>query len=149
MRRTMPEKERAFRVPLVPLIPMLGILSCLIVAFSLPADTWIRLVVWMLIGFDIYYHYGYRRSRLEPTLLSPKDTNAPEQSNHAHNDNRAGIRTLYILGVIVSVACFFTGLWHQASAGWESSKVLLIVAFLFGAFHLIYYGLKLVKDMRR
>lgn len=134
MRRTMPEQERAFRVPLVPLIPMLGILSCLIVAFSLPADTWIRLVVWMLIGFDIYYHYGYRRSRLE--------------SSPDHSMNRMGINTLYILGVVVSVACFFTGLWHQASAGWGSSKVLLVVALIFGAFHFVYYGMKLVQSFK-
>lgn len=156
MRRTMPEQERAFRVPLVPLIPMLGILSCLIVAFSLPADTWIRLVVWMLIGFDIYYHYGYRRSRLEQSANAASATkNQSTQSGQSaasaqssQSPTREGIRTLYVLGVIVSVACFFTGLWHQASAGWESSKVLLVVALVFGAFHLIYYGLKLVRSFR-
>ena len=57
VRKTMPEKERAFKTPGVPLIPILGIVTCFIIMISLPPDTWIRLVVWMLIGLDIYISY--------------------------------------------------------------------------------------------
>ena len=66
VRRTMPDRERAFRVPWVPAIPIMGIISCFIVMISLPADTWIRLIVWMLIGLDVYLSYGIFHSRLDP-----------------------------------------------------------------------------------
>ena len=62
MRRTHPNAARPFRVPFVPLIPILGILTCLLLMFSLPAENWLRLGVWLLIGFAIYFGYGRRHS---------------------------------------------------------------------------------------
>src|SRR5205085_422120 len=47
MRRTHPHLERPFRVPGAPLTPILGILSCLLLMFSLPEENWLRLVVWL------------------------------------------------------------------------------------------------------
>jgi APA family basic amino acid/polyamine antiporter len=64
MRRTHPEAKRPFRVPLVPLVPILGIASCLLLMFSLPPETWLRLVVWLGLGFLIYFTYGRRHSHL-------------------------------------------------------------------------------------
>ena len=64
MRRTHPEAERPFRAPLYPLVPILGILSCLLLMFSLPVENWYRLIVWMAIGLAIYFLYGYRHSEL-------------------------------------------------------------------------------------
>ena len=54
MRKKMPELPRAFKTPMVPLVPILGIATCLFMMVFLPMDTWIRLLVWMLIGLDIY-----------------------------------------------------------------------------------------------
>ena len=62
MRRTNPNAERPFRVPLVPLVPILGILLCLLLMFSLPIENWIRLFVWLAIGFVIYFGYGRKHS---------------------------------------------------------------------------------------
>jgi len=62
MRRTNPEAERPFRAPLVPLVPILGILTCLLLMFSLPVANWWRLIIWLLIGFVIYFAYGRRHS---------------------------------------------------------------------------------------
>jgi APA family basic amino acid/polyamine antiporter len=62
MRRTHPDAERPFRAPLVPLVPILGILTCLVLMFSLPAENWLRLGAWLLIGFIIYFGYGRRHS---------------------------------------------------------------------------------------
>ena len=45
-------------------IPILGILICLMLMFSLPWQNWVRLVVWLAIGFVIYFGYGYRHSVL-------------------------------------------------------------------------------------
>ncbi|HVP37763.1 MAG TPA: amino acid permease [Candidatus Saccharimonadales bacterium] len=58
MRYTNPKAERPFRVPFVPLIPILGILSCLLLMFSLPVENWWRLIGWLLVGFLIYFGYG-------------------------------------------------------------------------------------------
>ncbi len=64
MRKKMPDAPRAFRTPLVPLVPILGIGVCLFMMVFLPADTWIRLVVWMIIGLDVYLFYGMKNSVL-------------------------------------------------------------------------------------
>ena len=62
MRKKMPDAPRAFRTPLVPLVPILGVAVCLFMMVFLPLDTWIRLLVWMIIGFDLYLFYGMKYS---------------------------------------------------------------------------------------
>ncbi len=64
MRWHEPDAPRPFRCPLVPLVPMLGIGFCLLLMFSLPAENWLRLVVWLLIGFGVYFGYGRHHSAL-------------------------------------------------------------------------------------
>jgi APA family basic amino acid/polyamine antiporter len=64
MRRTNPGAVRPFRAPFVPLTPLLGIALCLLLMFSLPAENWLRLFVWLGIGMAIYFAYGRRHSRL-------------------------------------------------------------------------------------
>lgn len=62
MRKKMPDAPRAFRTPFVPLVPILGVFVCLFMMVFLPLDTWIRLIVWMMIGFDFYLFYGMKNS---------------------------------------------------------------------------------------
>jgi len=64
LRKKEPNLERPFRTPFVPLVPILGILTCILMMVSLPADTWIRLIVWLAIGFVIYFTYGKKNSKL-------------------------------------------------------------------------------------
>ncbi len=64
MRRTNPDAQRPFRAPLYPFVPILGILACLLLMFSLPVENWYRLIIWMVIGFVIYFSYGYSHSEL-------------------------------------------------------------------------------------
>lgn len=64
LRKTRPDIERPFRTPLVPLIPILGALICVVQMAALPMDTWLRLIIWMAIGFVIYFAYGYHHSKL-------------------------------------------------------------------------------------
>ena len=65
LRKSRPEIERPFRTPFVPLVPMLGAGFCLLQMFSLPFDTWLRLIIWMAIGFVIYFTYGIKKSKLQ------------------------------------------------------------------------------------
>lgn len=64
MRVKMPNAARAFKTPLVPLVPILGMLICLGMMAFLPADTWIRLIIWMAIGIVIYFAYSKKNSFL-------------------------------------------------------------------------------------
>ena len=64
LRRSDSEVFRPFRVPGVPAVPVLGILFCLLLMAGLPLETWVRLVVWLVIGLVIYMAYGRSHSRL-------------------------------------------------------------------------------------
>jgi APA family basic amino acid/polyamine antiporter len=68
MRRTNPDAKRPFRAPFSPLTPILGIALCLLLMFSLPPENWVRLAVWLLIGFAIYFFYGRRHSVMAKML---------------------------------------------------------------------------------
>ncbi|HZA98711.1 MAG TPA: amino acid permease [Gemmatimonadales bacterium] len=68
LRRKRPDLDRPFRTPLVPLVPILGILSCFGLMATLPGDTWLRLIVWLLIGFVIYFAYSRKHSVLQREL---------------------------------------------------------------------------------
>jgi APA family basic amino acid/polyamine antiporter len=65
LRRKQPDRPRSFRVPLVPLIPILSIACCLLLMMGLPLITWIRFVVWLLIGLLIYMTFGSKHSQLQ------------------------------------------------------------------------------------
>jgi APA family basic amino acid/polyamine antiporter len=64
LRVKQPDAPRTFKVPLVPLIPILGVATCMFMMVYLPADTWIRLGAWMLLGIVIYFVYSKKRSVL-------------------------------------------------------------------------------------
>lgn len=64
LRRTRPDLERAFRVPFSPVLPILAALICVYLAINLSLETWIRFLVWMVIGFALYFGYGQRHSRV-------------------------------------------------------------------------------------
>ncbi len=64
LRRTRPDIDRPFKVPFMPVIPILGIACCVGLMFTLPADTWLRLLAWLAIGFAVYYFYGRKHSVL-------------------------------------------------------------------------------------
>lgn len=64
LRKTRPDLPRAFKTPWVPFVPIMGILVCFYLMYALPLDTWIRLFVWMAIGFVVYFAYSKKNSKL-------------------------------------------------------------------------------------
>ena len=64
MRQTNPDAERPFRAPLYPFVPLAGIGICGLLMFSLPSENWLRLIVWLGLGFMIYFVYGRHHSHM-------------------------------------------------------------------------------------
>jgi basic amino acid/polyamine antiporter, APA family len=77
LRYKQPDLKRPFRTPFVPVVPVLGILFCLYLMAGLPLDTWLRLIIWLVIGMAIYFLYGRKHSVLgkkaeQPAVEAPK-----------------------------------------------------------------------------
>jgi APA family basic amino acid/polyamine antiporter len=64
LRRTRPDLDRSFRVPWSPVLPVLAALVCLYLMVNLSIETWLRFLVWMVLGFVIYFAYGQRHARV-------------------------------------------------------------------------------------
>jgi APA family basic amino acid/polyamine antiporter len=81
LRRTRPDLERAFRCPGVPVVPILAILAAVYLMLNLPGATWLRFLIWMLIGLVVYFSYGARKSRLvtDPNYSREADAAAAER----------------------------------------------------------------------
>lgn len=68
-------KQLIFSVPLVPFLPGVSILINIYLMMMLDVMTWIRFVVWMIIGLSIYLLYGVWNSNIRQRKLSSKATN--------------------------------------------------------------------------
>ncbi len=73
LRRTRPDLERPFRVPLSPWLPWVSALACTWLMLNLSNETWVRFVVWLAIGFIIYFSYSRRHSLVGQTLSATKE----------------------------------------------------------------------------
>ena len=130
MRKKMPDAPRAFKTPFVPLVPVLGIITCLFMMAFLPADTWIRLLIWMAIGFDVYIAYGLKNSKLQVQIPSRTDQ-----------------LILRASGAIISILLVFVALWYQQTIGWAGSKTLMTIAIVIVLLHSLFVWNRL-KDLK-
>jgi basic amino acid/polyamine antiporter, APA family len=62
LRRSDPQRRRAFRVPFVPWFPLVSVVLCGGLMTGLTVITWVRFVVWLALGLVIYFLYSRRRS---------------------------------------------------------------------------------------
>ena len=65
LRKTQPDRPRSFRVPWCPVMPVISIVFCLVLMLALPLLTWLRFVIWLVVGLVIYTMFGRRNSVLE------------------------------------------------------------------------------------
>jgi APA family basic amino acid/polyamine antiporter len=72
LRYTRPDLKRPFRVKWIWFVSLMGVLFCAAMAASLPSGTWLRLVLWSVLGILIYLFYGYRNSRLRLAQAEPR-----------------------------------------------------------------------------
>jgi len=71
LRKNRPDLQRSFKVPFNPVLPIVAALFCLYLALNLSIETWLRFLVWMALGFAIYFLYGYRHSRVGQGFGAP------------------------------------------------------------------------------
>ncbi|MEJ7739983.1 MAG: amino acid permease [Chitinophagaceae bacterium] len=129
LRVKQPDIPRAFRTPLVPLIPILGVITCLFMMVFLPLDTWIRLLVWMLIGFDLYLFYGMKKSVLSDHL----------PATHARSNRIVSICGLFLVAILIVVALIH----HYGSEESTQDWGLYIFSLVFAAIHLLVFLLRM------
>ncbi|WP_167101744.1 amino acid permease [Mycobacterium sp. DL592] len=86
LRRTRPDLKRAFRCPWVPVVPVLAVLAAFYLMLNLPAATWIRFGVWMVLGIVVYFIHGRRHSRLatDPNYSREADAEAARKRKSAN-----------------------------------------------------------------
>jgi APA family basic amino acid/polyamine antiporter len=79
LRRTRPDLPRAFRTPAAPVVAGLAALLCLYLMLNLTGGTWVRFLVWMALGFVVYFAYSYRNSRIRGDRVThePESTLEP------------------------------------------------------------------------
>lgn len=132
MRKTMPDAPRSFKTPLVPLIPILGILTCFFMMVFLPFDTWMRLLIWMIVGMDVYLFYGVKNS-----YLTSKQEGILNRAN----------KTVGTWGAVLSVILILVAIAHHQTAdvadnGQINEEGLFYFSMIFGAIHLALFFVK-------
>lgn len=128
MRKKMPDAPRAFRTPLVPLVPVLGILVCLFMMVFLPLDTWIRLIVWMMIGFDLYLFYGMKNSKL-----------------NKGNFDKNSYKIVTISGMVMVVLLIIVAVIHHTMPS-VNDDVLYHFSIAFSALHTVIYSISFFNN---
>jgi len=74
LRRTKPAAPREFRLPWMPVVPAFGVLASVFLISQLHWETWLRFVIWLIIGLIIYFTYSRHHSLMNPD--SPRNAEA-------------------------------------------------------------------------
>lgn len=130
MRYKIKDAPRGFRVPFMPYVPILGIAVCLFMMVFLPFDTWIRLLVWMLIGLDIYAAYGVKKSKMN------------ENATHFKDKKWISISGLGLSILLLALAFIH----HYTTAVADRDIVFFTISLIIGALHILYFTFRYFKD---
>lgn len=128
MRSKMKDAPRAFRVPLVPYIPILGVITCLFMMVFLPFDTWIRLIVWMIFGLDVYLGFGMKNSLLKEQGYDYK-----------------GHKVVNWSGIILSIVLIIVAFAHHYTSE-VTDYAIFYFSLTFAALHIILFLFRSAKN---
>jgi basic amino acid/polyamine antiporter, APA family len=132
LRKKQPDFPRAFKTPFVPLVPILGIASCLFMMVFLPLDTWLRLIIWMLIGIDVYLMYGTKNSKLAKEV-----------------ENVSSLKPLFITGFFLSLLLAVVAfLHHYTLLEGTEDYILFYSSAIIAVVHLIFYLAKIFMNKK-
>ncbi|KAH8335086.1 hypothetical protein KR074_005542 [Drosophila pseudoananassae] len=81
--------ELTFKVPLVPFVPCLSVFANLYLMFQLDLNTWIRFLIWIVIGYVIYFCYGMRNSTQISRSRNHAELAANAMQNQGQHENPA------------------------------------------------------------
>jgi APA family basic amino acid/polyamine antiporter len=132
LRKKQPDFPRAFKTPLVPLVPILGIASCLFMMLFLPLDTWLRLIIWMLVGIDVYLMYGTKNSKLAASV-----------------ENVSSLKPLFITGFLLSLLLAIVAILHHYTLleGTEDN-ILYFSSITIAVVHIVFYLAKIFMNKK-
>jgi APA family basic amino acid/polyamine antiporter len=102
-------------------VPILGVATCLFMMVFLPLDTWIRLIVWMMIGIDVYLFYGMKNSILNKAAFTGKSYS-----------------TVAFTGLGLAVLLFIVALLHHSDPIADDTSIFYF-SVAFAALHLLIY----------
>ncbi|QCV95080.1 amino acid permease [Acidipropionibacterium acidipropionici] len=104
LRRKRPDLPRAFRVPWVPVIPIVSAIICLYLMLNLSIETWMRFLIWMVIGIVVYFTYSKNHSRLAHGSELTADINAEITNvmDHQYDTRRKSRRAAAQTGAAAS-----------------------------------------------
>ena len=85
MRMRRPDLHRTFKVPGNPWLPIIAAISTLWLMLNLSVLTWVRFIVWLVIGFVVYFAYSYKHSILGKQIRLAKKMGVPVESLIAKN----------------------------------------------------------------
>jgi APA family basic amino acid/polyamine antiporter len=117
LRLKRPDAHRPFRVPAGPVFPVLGILSCAYLMLSLPVITWVRFLVWLDIGFVIYWFYGRTHSPLSDPQEHSRRSGLQSLSNFVTVFGLLGLFNglcIFLLGLLTEL-----GVTNETTAKWS------------------------------
>ena len=117
-----PDAHRPFRVPGGPIFPILGIVSCAYLMLSLPVITWVRFLVWLNIGFVIYWFYGRTHSPLASAEEARRRTPLQAVANFVLVFGTLGLFNgvcMFLLGLLTEL-----GVTTETTAKWAELDAL-------------------------
>ena len=89
LRKKRPDLPRAFKVPFSPVLPILSAAICLYLSLNLSIETWLRFLIWLVLGIIVYFAYGYRNARLATGMALPHEiSDAMAEGYVPHSDDK-------------------------------------------------------------
>ncbi len=129
LRRTQPDRPRAFRVPFVPWFPLISVFMCAGLMTGLTVITWIRFVVWLEVGLVLYLIYGLSHSEFGGTAKV------------------GGWLGLFCAQLVILIPNgFLIGAAHLLISGWQRAMLLPVLVMGLWAMYAAYVGIGLLQS---